>query len=559
MPLDPSTISNTGADHATLPLERAGNAAAVAAMIVTPASVVNAAGAMDAGQKAEMRSGIGIETALPKGLHTVALAGDSIFCPYTTAGTSLSQPAIHNFLEAYSNGRISVVQPGNRSAFVHAVGGTDSGEFVSGQTWAGSTRYQATELIADKAGIDLTLIHLGPNDIQLSGYDLSARMSILESSVATLTDAGMHVGILTCVPGDARATATGTYCDQVAAWNDELIARFAAKELVTVFDLRSVLDDPTRPGYLRRDLYSGDGTHPLPAANSAIAKRLVELLDACISAAAPDPFSHEWVTVDPHSTAPNDADKKITVFAPTGGSATVAFSPRFDTVENANFADVTVGRSVQAIGAATNSKVTYTAATGVRMDVSHYAATGQNNATLRVEVTEIAGIINIVVFPVATGLTITSTAAQVAAAVNALPQLSGRVSAVADGTGAAAVSYGKSPSAEIRRVLDKPDAVTIANGDVVRAIIELIPYPGTDLNISHFSVDLRGGGGYLSAGFSSSFYGAAKIAEPHRKSLVVAGPWTTVTAAQNQLAPRFYIGMDGKFRIGRFGVQRRSF
>lgn len=40
---------------------------------------------------------------------------------------------------------------------------------------------------------------------------------------------------------------------------------------------------------------------------------------------------------------------------------------------------------------------------------------------------------------------------------------------------------------------------------------------------------------------------------------VSRGCGATVTASQNQLAPRVYLGATGKVRIGRFGVQRKTF
>lgn len=59
MPIDPSTISNSGETHPTAPLETPANSASVAALIVTPAAVGSAVEAMDATQKEAVRAAMG--------------------------------------------------------------------------------------------------------------------------------------------------------------------------------------------------------------------------------------------------------------------------------------------------------------------------------------------------------------------------------------------------------------------------------------------------------------------------------------------------------------------
>ena len=491
----------------------------------------------------------------------IALAGDSLFNASTAAGTVSSPRSVMTGLVSYGEGRFVVVEPAGRDSFIHAVGGCDTAEFATGQAWAGTTVYQQTELIAQAADIDCVVVQIGANDIQSATYNIDTSFAQIEANiVAPLLGAGLMVCLEPMIPGDDKAISSGgTYDDALVAWNERLIATYGNRASVMVLDLSAYYADAGALGINNGAWGLKDGTHQSQEGSMHNGSRIAMALRSLL----PDSHENIWsqgepITENPWNTAAGT--RQLQSFSSGGGpTLTLANNDRFDGEVGERWAEITIGLAAQEIGTTANQKVAYTVTGGGMYLIEHYAETGHSNPTLSVDITtDPAGYKRVRVNLEANNLVVISTATEVAAIVNGVPELSGIVTAVAGGTGADAVKYGRVGSGEVRTPLSVADALLVSDGDELRAICVIRPSRNGILNLLTSHCQLRADTTTISTGMASSFAPERLLPHPIGDEIVIMTPWHTVVGGQSKFAIRAYFTGFGTCRIGRMMVQRKT-
>ena len=489
----------------------------------------------------------------------IALAGDSIFNNTTSSGITTQQAGTTYGLEAYHQS-INVIQPTGRTSgkesFLHAVGGTDTAEFVTGQSWSGITVTQSAELIAQKANIDAVVIHLGPNDIKSATYDLTTSMARMHTSVIDpLVAEGMMVILQTVLPGDNFATDSGgVYSDDVEAWNELLITEFRDAPNVMLFDVRAFYAASADLGLITRA--GGDGTHPSISAAIDNGKLIGDMLAFLLPTTAPT----IWDGIDIINENPylkSAGTYQLQRYNPSNGATgTIAYVNRTDGETDEREAEFTLDYSTQGLGSG-NALVTYVSAGGNNILVDHFSASSTNNAAIDVQIADNGSWVYIRVDPVRTGTTITSTATEIASAVNTAA--SAYVTATAGGTGADVITSGRASTVEVRIPLGATDAIVPSNGDVIRAVFEVLPKTGESFLTMSSRIVLRSGAGsQVVTGGNQTWSGEEAMPSPSGESIIIKTPWHTVAAGQDSWAFRSYFSGHGTFKLRRAMIQRQQ-
>lgn len=490
---------------------------------------------------------------LPRHSRRVALAGDSLFGgQYTTIQNTSANPRVHWGIEAYSRHGLKVVAPINRDCFMHAVGGCDSGEMTAGQLFDGLTIYQMTELVDHRGNYDAVVIQLGANDIIAAGYDIDTAMTNMAGIVDTLAGRGKRVFLQTMIPSDEYAAPQGARNDLTVAWNARLKTDFSGTPGVTILDMDSYFESDTTPG-TDSGVWGVSGAHQTEPGSLKNAAVIAQALHSSWGGYGP------WDNMTPVTAVPY-LDSAISggTIIHAGGNISSAYVARGDGEVGERWLDITQDHNAMTIGSG-DGAVTYTCQSGKKCHVWVYASSGDSNATLSAERHEDLGdgTSLIVINPVRTGLSITTTANEMVSFIAA--NHSDLIVATAGGTGLGTVSFGSAGSATIythyANNLFTPD-----EGDRLRAICILRKHPDHDWPIGLASMSLDRWTPGLSTGralVSQAYVRQHNWPEPiSDDEIIVASPWYEVQPGESQWRARLLVNAFGTYRVGRVMVQK---
>ena len=444
-----------------------------------------------------------------------------------------------NFFQRYSPYAFDLIAPSTRNSFLHAVGGTTSGQLILGREGV----FQLDEILALSPAPSGCIIQIGVNDVKQS-VNIETTIANVHFITDSLLAINIPVYLMSVVAGNTREEDLGSaYPAAIEAINNRYLLEFGNKRGVSFVDCRDAIEQS--PGLIKSG-GSNDGVHLTRSGHSILGRELARQMKWV------KPERDVWaegtiITEDPYFVTKNGV-----LIEATGATSSAVLSLRDDGEEETGERVIDIETSVQTTTHGSgDGAVLYTPVGGNPLYVWHLRTDALNivveGGTITVEV-EYDGAVQ-------------NTANEVAAAILASPAASALVTAVAQGTG----NDPTGATVYMDRVEFRPDYPTIdepglLNTDYVRALVEVRPTPGEDFDLTTcrlimYSLNPFG----IKAESGSKPSTSSEIFEPLDENgiITIITPWHLVGTAR-KFFPRFFAGYHCKFRLSSLYVQKKN-